>query len=295
MHGYLRFSRRQFLRSSASFLGVSLCANAFTSTSSSPADDKALDQLRSNLLQLVNEEREVAKVQPVTIDDLATEIATKHARDMARHDYVSHWNRAGLNPYHRYSFAGGFHATQENISAADNTWSLQRKDLLQDTSYLHLPLYDERPPHDGHRQAILRPQQTHVGFGIAVDQLRLRVVELFVTKYVELEPVSQKAKPGDRFTLAGKLLNLDHTLSGVEVFYEPLPTEPELNWLRQPRSYSLPHESVVLRPVLPAPLTYADLTTGVIRVETKGRFTAPIRLFKKEPGVYTLVCWVKRN
>ena len=295
MQQLFRFSRRKFLSTSASVLGLSLCTNGFTRTYPDSPDDKVLDQLRNNLLQLVNEEREVAELQPVAIDDLATQIATKHAREMAKYDYVNHWNREGLKPYHQYSFAGGFHATQENISADDNTWSLQLKDLLLDTSYLHLRMFHEAPPSDGHRKTILFPQQTHVGFGIAVDQLRLRVVELFVAKYVELKPLSRKAKPGDSFMLAGTLLNPDHTLVAIEVFYEPLPKEPELTWLREPRSYSLPNESVLMRPVLSAPYIYTDLKPGVIKIETDGRFTAPVRLFNKEPGVYTLVCWVKRN
>jgi uncharacterized protein YkwD len=40
-------------------------------------------EIRANLLEMVNEEREVAKVSPVAIDELATQVATKHAVDMA--------------------------------------------------------------------------------------------------------------------------------------------------------------------------------------------------------------------
>ena len=68
------------------------------------------------------------------------------------HEFASHWGRDGLKPYHRYSFAGGTDATQENVSAADNTWSNKLSDLKQDTSYLHLRLYQEQPPNDGHRK-----------------------------------------------------------------------------------------------------------------------------------------------
>lgn len=256
-------------------------------------DDKILNQVRSNLLQLINEEREVARVSPVAIDQLATEVATKHARDMAKHKYASHWNRDGLKPYHRYSLAGGFHATQENISAADNTWSMQQKDLIQDTSYLHLRLYNETPPNDGHRRAILAPQQTHVGFGVAVDDLRLRVVELFVARYVELDSPAQKGKPGETVYLTGKLLNLNHSLTVIEVFYEPLPKELKVDELNQPRAYSLPTESVNLRPRLPPPYQYGDRVPGVIEVDAYGSLRAPITLFKTEPGIYTVVCWVK--
>ena len=288
-------SRRQFLKSSGALALCSSAADVHRLLVRATDDDKVLDQLRSNILQLVNEERAVAKVPPVAIDDLATQVATKHAREMVKHKYVSHWNREGLKPYQRYSFAGGFHATQENISAADNTWSSQLKDLLQDTSYLHLRLYNETPPNDGHRKAILAPQQTHVGFGVAVEDLRLRVVELFVAKYVELDLPSQKGKPGGSIPLKGKLRNRNDSLTVIEVFYEPLPRELEVDALNQTRAYSLPNESVNLRPILPPPFQYADHVAGVIEFDDYGDFRVPIRLFKDTPGIYTIVCWVKSS
>jgi Cysteine-rich secretory protein family len=286
-------SRRHFLKSSAA---LALCYSAGDLRrllAHAADDDKMLNQLRNNLLQMVNEERAVAKLAPVAIDALATEVATKHARDMAQHKYVSHWNREGLKPYQRYSLAGGFHATQENISAADNTWSAELKDLVQDTSYLHLRLYNETPPNDGHRKTILAPQHTHVGFGIAIDELRLRVVELYVSKYIELGSQPQKGKPGETIQLKGKLRNLNHTLTIIEVFYEPLPKELDADALNQTRAYSLPNESVNLRPKLPPPYQYADNLPGIIEVDQYAGFRAPITLFKNSPGIYTVVCWVK--
>lgn len=295
MNNPTEFSRRQFLRSSAA---LALCysdADIRRLIVRAIDDDKVLDQLRANLLAMVNEERAVAKVPAVATDDLATQVATRHAGEMATHKYVSHWNRAGLKPYQRYSFAGGFHATQENISAADNTWSPQLKDLIQDTSYLHVRLYNETPPNDGHRQTIVAPQQTHVGFGVAIDELRLRVVELFVAKYIELESPQQRGKPGESIALKGKLRNLNHSLTGIEVFYEPLPRELDVDALNQTRGYSLPTESVSLRPVLPPPYLYADRVAGVIELDQYGKFRAPITLFKDAPGIYTVVCWVKTS
>jgi len=295
MNSRTEFSRRQFLKNSAA---LALCysdADIRRLLIRAVDDEKVLDQLRSNLLELVNEERAVAKVPALVTDDLATQVATKHAREMAKQKYVSHWNQDGLKPYQRYSFAGGFHATQENISAADNTWSSQLKDLIQDTSYLHLRLYNETPPNDGHRKAIVAPQQTHVGFGVAIDELRLRVVELFVAKYVELDSPQQKGRPGESVPFKGKLRNLNHSLTVIEVFYEPLPRELDVEALNQTRSYSLPTESVNLRPVLPPPFQYADRVAGVIQFDEYGNFRVPITLFKDAPGIYTVVCWVKTS
>ncbi len=244
---------------------------------------------------MVNEERAVAKVPELKIDELATRVATGHATEMATHEYASHWGLDGLKPYHRYSFAGGTDSTQENVSAADNTWSNKLSDLKQDTSYLHLRMYQETPPNDGHRKTILAPQHTHVGFGIALDKLRLRIVELFVARYVAVNPVPRTMKPGDNFVFAAKMLKREHTLYNIEVFYEPLPKPPELSWLREARSYGLPYDSKVLRPKVAPPYMYSDRTRGDIDIALDGSFSVPVTLFKDKPGIYTIVAWVKRK
>ena len=244
---------------------------------------------------MVNEERAVAKVSELKTDELATRVATIHATEMATQEFASHWGRDGLKPYHRYSFAGGADATQENVSAADNTWSGKLSDLKQDTSYLHVRMYQETPPNDGHRKTILAPQHTHVGFGIALDKLHLRIVELFVARYVEVKPLPRVKKPGDTVVFMARLLKREHTLNQVEVFYEPLPKPPEMEWLREARSYSLPDHSRVLRPKVPPPYTYSDRTRGEIDMNLDGSFSAPVNLYNEKPGIYTIVAWIKRK
>lgn len=289
-----RILRRTFLQSAVAG-GAWHLLNPSLSAFQPDELKKKLDDLRANLLQLVNEERDVHKVPLLKHDDFATKIAQAHAEDMAVHEYVSHWGRDGLKPYQRYSFAGSHHAVQENVSAADNTWSLKFEDLKQDTSYLHVRMYNEKPPSDGHRKAILAPQHTHVGFGIAVNNLRLRMVELFVSKYIEFKPMLQAAKPLQQIHLAGKVIRNGVFLNSVEVHYEPLPNPPGLAWLNEPRGYALPDESDVLVPKLPRPLFYANRKPGTIEIEITGDFRVPVHLYKSTPGIYSIVCWVQRN
>jgi len=287
----MTLSRRAFLQSASLSLGAGFVD--LPSLTSSQQLEQTFAEIRANLLNMINEQREAENVPNLQMDELATEIATKHAIDMATNDYVSHWGRDGLKPYHRYSFAGGTDATQENISAADNTWSTKNKDLKQDTAYLHVRLYNEVPPNDGHRRAILAPQQTHVGIGLAVDQLRLRTVELFVAKHVEVRPVSRQVKPGEEVPFTGKFLKRYRELTCVEVFYEPLPKTPEMSWLREPHAYSWPPESKVLRPKLQPPFVYTDRTRGEVDVFPDGTFSVPVKFFRREPGIYTIVTWLK--
>lgn len=281
-------SRRGFLKAACAGVGATILDRRVL------ADDleETIKEIRQNLLEMINEERDVAKVPPVALDELATEVATRHAIDMVTNEFTSHWGSDGLKPYHRYSFAGGTAATEENISSADNTWSMKLKDLKQDTAYLHVRLYQEKPPYDGHRKTILAPQHTHVGIGIAVRDLRLRMVELFVAKYVEVKAIKHEAKSGAQLYFGGKITRRDYYLNHVEVCYEPMPTPPELSWLRQSRSYALPKDSRVLRPTLQPPLTYADGSAGMVDVARDGTFRTPVRMYKEKPGIYTLVAWI---
>ena len=101
-------------------------------------------------------------------------------------------------------------------------------------------MLEETPPNDGHRKTILDPYHTHVGFGIALQGHSLRLDELYLARYVRLDPITRQAKPKSTVVLTGNLLNAKHFLNQVDVFYEPLPTPPDLAWLRTPRPVSLP-------------------------------------------------------
>jgi uncharacterized protein YkwD len=285
----MKVYRRDFLQSATTALGVSLLDRI-----SSPDDlEKTIKEVRVNILAMINEEREVEKAPPVALDDLATEVATKHAWDTIRGGFTSHWGRDGLKAYHRYSFAGGTEASAENVSSADSVGSTKLPDLKQDTAYLHLRLYQEKPPNDGHRQTILEPHHTHVGIGIVVQELRLRVVELFLSRYVEVKPVVREAKPGANISFAGKIRS-GYRFNNLEVHYEPMPEPPDLEWLRVPRSYGLPKESRRLLPKLPQPFTYLDGSSGVVEVDLPN-FSSSVKLYKKEPGIYTIVTWIRRS
>jgi hypothetical protein len=284
----MKVLRRDFLQSASIGFGVMVLDRI-----SLPDDlENTIKEIRANILEMINEERVVEKVRPVAFDELATEVATRHAWDMIKGEFTSHWGRDGLKPYHRYSFAGGTGATAENVSSADSTWSMKSKDLKQDTAYLHLRLYQEKPPNDGHRQTVLARQYTHVGLGIVVHELRLRLVELFVSRYVDVRPGVREAKPGANVTFAGRVPG-NYELSQVEVYYEPLPEAPDPGWLRASRSYSLPKESRILRPILTPPLLYADGAKGVVDISADGTFRAPVKLYKKDPGIYTIVAWIR--
>jgi uncharacterized protein YkwD len=258
-------------------------------------DDGSLEPMRAELLNLVNEEREDGGLGILKLDELACNVAQKHATEMAEYDFLSHWGRDGLKPYHRYSFAGGTDATAENDSAADYSDTIYSDELPFAVIRMHKAMFREVAPNDGHRQTILTPQHTHVGFGMAWRGLHIRLCELYVARYVTIDQVPAVKRPLSRFVFSGGLLDPKYSLEGVDVFYEPPPAPPARIWLEKPRPYGLPDERTSLYVKLPPYRKYDDGTSGTIETLGRGRFRVPIELSKRQPGIYTLVVWISRS
>jgi uncharacterized protein YkwD len=252
----------------------------------------AAETLRQELLLLVNGERLNAGLQPVQLDDLANRVGERHARELAEGGYLSHWSRNGWKPYMRYSFAGGTDAMAENVARLSGMTVSGNPRIREYLREMHISMHDEKPPHDGHRRTILRPEHTHVGFGFAAYGSELRLTEEFLSRYVEMEPPPQTARPKDTVTLKGRILDAKYVLMNIQTFYEPTPETLSLDWLRRSGSYGLPDTSQILKPLLSDGRMYEDYTKGEISLSSKGRFQAPVKLFMDGPGVYTVVVWI---
>jgi hypothetical protein len=258
-------------------------------------EEASKPQLRDELLRLVNTDRSEARLSSLVLDTLACEVADRHAADMVGGNFLSHWGRDGLKPYQRYSLAGGWDAVAENNSGAHHLESSGPKYVSLTLAQMHTAMHDEVPPNDGHRRTILGPYHTHAGFGMALAERELRLVELYVSRYVQLAPYPAKASPGSTVYIEGKLLERKSSLHYAEICYEPPPQAPELAWLRVPRPYQLPAESTIVRPKLSDGTLYGDGRTGEIDILPGGGFRVPVRLNRKAPGVYTVVIWISQR
>lgn len=289
--------RRSFLKTTAPFvLGLPSLIRAQTLIERGRFTDEQLPLAREQLLKMVNHERAGAGLNQLQLDDLAGQVANRHARDMATGGFLNHFGSDGLKPYHRYGLAGGTDAVQENCSAAESIESVSPLRVLNDLHDMHQSMIDEVPPQDGHRKTILFPYHTHVGFGIALQNRSLRLDELYLARYLQLDPFSSKAKPKSTVILTGRHLTSNHFLFGVDVCFEPLPGSLTLDWLRQNQhSISLPDTFVHLRPKVPEGTTYTDGGTGDFDWNRAGKFRVRVRLSKDEPGIYTLIFWIRRS
>ena len=75
------------------------------SASVEPIEAETLAGLRLYMLDLINRERSLRGLQPVSL--AFNEGAQLHAEDMVEHRYGSHWNLRGETPYMRHTWAGG--------------------------------------------------------------------------------------------------------------------------------------------------------------------------------------------
>ncbi len=288
-------SRRYFLKSAAPFgLGLRTIILGQTPVERGLFSEADVPLAREQILRMVNEERVNAGLNKLELDPLACRVASAHSLDMARGEFLSHWGSDGRKPYQRYSFAGGTDAVQENASSADDINSLTTTSVLKNLSDMHSSMLNERPPHDGHRRTILFPEHTHVGFGIALQGFHVRLDELYVAKYVRIDPIPQRAKPRQSVLLSGRVLNQQNEVAGIELYYEPLPTPPQIEWLRVARSYGMPDERESFQPRLANGVLYTDGTKGEIEILSGGNFRLPITL-SKIPGINTIMVWLSKG
>ena len=291
----IQIDRRSFIKGAAPFaLGLHAIVRAQVPLERGRFNEDDVRLAREQLLRMVNEERSQAGLNKLELDDLACNVAREHALDMAKGEFLSHWGSDGRKPYHRYSFAGGTDAVQENASSADNIQSLAPTGVLKDLHDMHLSMLNEKPPNDGHRRTILFPVHTHVGFGIALQGFHLRLAELYVAKYVRVDPIPQRVKPKQSVLFSGRVLNPENELAGVDVYYEPLPTPPQIEWLRVARSYGMPDERESFQPRLPAGLLYTDGTKGEIEMLAGRNFRVRVPL-SRIPGINTIMVWLSKG
>jgi len=285
-------SRRSFLIAAAPFaFGLRAIAHGQIPIERGRFSEDDIPLVRDQLVKLVNAERADAGLSSLQLDGLACRVATEHARDIVNGQFLSHWGSDGRKPYHRYSFAGAIDAIRENVSSANNIQSVMPTAVAKDFREMHLSMSGEVPPDDGHRKTILFPQLTHVGFGMAMQGHSLRLDELYIARYVELDPIPLTAKPKATVLLSGKVLNRTYVLTGADSYYEPLPAAPPVEWLRTPRPYGMPDVYERLLPQLPKRSFYPDGSRGTI-VLNGARFRARVGLYRK-PGINTIMVWLR--
>lgn len=252
-----------------------------------------LEEVKQILLKQINRDRAAYHLPPVEYDKLAAEVGESHCQEMLEGGYLSHWNREGLKPYHRYSLAGGRDYVAENAFTYEINPPVEiTKDLLiKRALFAQRQFMAEKAPHDGHKKNILDPHHTAVGIGLAYSGSGFRLTQEFINRYVAMKDLPSKAGLSSPLWVEGKPLN-GVTFENIALFYEPFPKPMSPRELKNTSSYSLPSARRNLFRKLSENRYYSDGSQGEVEVAEDGSFKAPLT-FWKGPGVYTVVVWVK--
>jgi hypothetical protein len=228
----------------------------------------------------VNEDRAANGLPAVAWDETAALAAQLHAEEMAQFGYMSHWNMDGYGPEHRYSRAGGLDFAQENVYRLVHQWEGGGGAPIDDWEKVIDDAQAAWMQSPGHRANILSPEHTHLGLGIAYNAAsgNVALAQEFVNRYVRIEPLPRRGRPGDRIVLRGVLLG-DSRDPLVNLAYEPFPAPMSLDELNQTSTYTPDAEH----------LSVPDVVVG-----QDGRFVSEFILDKTAaPGLYHVLLWAE--
>ena len=190
-----------------------------------PAHLRHIDHKRL-MLDLINEERTRAGLQPVFMGDNAA--AQLHAEAALQGCFSSHWDLDGLKPYMRYSLTGGYQSSGENVHGSDYC-------ITDADNYRPITNMDEEVREamvgwmdsPGHRRNILRPKHRRVNIGLAWDRYNFKAVQQFEGDYVEYEPVPTLVN--GMLTMSGSVKNgvqfQDERDLLIRIDYDPPPRQ----------------------------------------------------------------------
>ena len=174
--------------------------------------------LEEAFLQMTNQERTKVGVPSVAQDEQLAIAARNHAQEMASLGYLSHQSPKVENETlaKRIVRAGSAaQAASENIAQVS-----EHGDIVLQTieGWLQSPL---------HRENLLDPQHTHVGFGIATSESGfVYVVQVFAFQPIRLQNASLESKAVESY-IANVHVKVDER-SDVVVFYGEEQTTPKV-------------------------------------------------------------------
>ncbi|MEI6778653.1 MAG: CAP domain-containing protein, partial [Chloroflexales bacterium] len=231
------------------------------------------------MLNAINADRQSNGLAPVAWDATAATAGAAHAADMAAKGYFSHRSPDGYGPEMRYIRAGGTDTTMENIFTTASHYSDGRPVPIDNVTEQVLQAEAGLMQSPGHRRNILMPSHTHVGVGFAYNPQTgsFYLVQEFVDRYVEMQPLAQTGQVGEQITVIGRLLP-GAEVPLINMTYAPFPQPMSLDELNATGSYQSNAE--IYAPIDP-------------QLAGNGTFSATIPLdYRGQPGVYSVRVWV---
>lgn len=179
-------------------------------------------------LQWINDSRGKISLLPVELDDLACELAKERAIFMAKTGTLSHYNENGEKPYKAY-FDGGLRGhVEESIYGQDvqdvagNGVDLGPLVEAAHQSFVDAAEDEENPePEAVYMRNVLQKEHTHVGIAAVVYNGVFRFIEIFVDRYLTLDPSTPVEVMGPTLQLKGVMDLQGYAPFGVIVYRDP--------------------------------------------------------------------------
>ncbi|MCM1982245.1 CAP domain-containing protein [Lyngbya confervoides] len=136
---------------------------------------RSRSQMQAYSLKLVNRDRKNYRRSRLMADPLLTQVAQRHAEDMATRNFFGHVNPWGQTPSDRIKAAGGSGGVAENLAYQMSGSGIHPSYPLAET------FQDGWMRSAGHRANLLNPTYHRFGYGIATsrDGTKVFAVQLF--------------------------------------------------------------------------------------------------------------------
>jgi len=126
------------------------------------------------MLEAINADRTAQGLSPVAWDETAARAEQAHAEEMASAGYSSHWDLSGHGPDYRYAQASGQDVAMENLYTYWYGYNDGRPVPIEDWPQVIREAEASLMQSPGHRQNILDPAHTHVGWGLPTTSAPVR-------------------------------------------------------------------------------------------------------------------------
>lgn len=178
---------------------------------------------RAAVVAQVNQARAAAGLAGLAGDGTLERVGNAHCEIQVEEGTVGHFSHSGVPPYLRYLLAGGHGFHRENAAMFSSSAAVPEAALGRILARSVASMLAELPPDDGHRRALLDPDVTHIGVGLAVRGGEVRMTnELATEATVAWSAPPVVAKPRSGVALAGALAR-EWRPTAAEVLWGPLP------------------------------------------------------------------------
>ncbi len=233
---------------------------------------------RSAVVAQINTARAAARVPPLAYDPLLERVGDAHCAILIAEGGDGHFSRSGVPPYLRALLAGGNGFHRQNAAMFSSSAPVAPGEVAAVLARIVDSMLAETPPDDGHRRALLDPDVTHIGVGLAVRGGEVRMThELATEAAVAWTPPPVAVRPRTGLVLAGRLAPPWRPVV-AEVLWEALPRPIPDAELRAIRAYRYPPRRIAFqanKPLWPGPSQPGDAPSGEtpFTVDRFGNFT----------------------